>query len=134
MISEVSVPDCTDNIWTYDVITSCWASSVTVSTNQDTKWPWEEFHTLDSIERFTLEEQFGLTLPVILGEDGELPDYNLQEENVNSLYQCDDVEHGRSNTMTWTFDLYDTDGVWVECVALGADAKASADCFNANDW
>jgi hypothetical protein len=127
MINQVSVPDCTDNIWTYDVITSCWAGMVEVSTTQNTSSPWEEFHTLDSIERFTLEEQFGLTLPVT-------DDWSAQASNVNSLYKCDDVEHGRSNTMTWTFDLYDTDGFWVECVAMGADAAASADCFNANDW
>ena len=127
MISQISVPDCTDNVWEYDVLTSCWAGMVEVSITQNTASPWEESHTLESIERFTVEEQFGLSLPVT-------NDWSAQASNVNSLYQCDDVEAGRSGTMTWTFDLYDTDGFWIECVALGVDAAANADCFNANDW
>lgn len=127
LIDEVTVPTCSGNTWNYNVVTSCWAGMVDLDVTQNTASPWEEYHVLDSVERFTLEEEFGLSLPVT-------DDFSSQESSVNSLYKCDDVEAGRSDTLTWTFYVYDVDGYYTDCVVMGADPTVSPDCANANDW
>jgi hypothetical protein len=130
LINSFNVPSCTDGQWRYEIETQCWAGSAWIEIQQTgSTQPWSEEHDMNSEQLLENPEGeiWGLDLAVV-DAVGDVT------SGSTSLFKCDDVEAGRSSTMTWAFHVTDLEGVESDCVAYGDDPSFFAGCADGNAW
>lgn len=118
---------CDSAKYTYGAETSGWTTDGVIDIYQNIGGVWEEQHDLPSVDYSPTEcwDQIEKELPIVT-------DWESQEDNVNTLYQCD--SGSPDDTLTWMIRVYDTDGVMSDCAVWGAETSYydSYECLNWN--
>ncbi len=128
LIQEIYA-DCGGGNWTFSAKTDGWTTDGVVNIDQtgiDPQYAWSEEHDLPSVD-YSADgcwDELEATLPITT-------DWEAQEANVNTLFECSDP---RKSTLTWMIRVYDTDSNMSDCAVWGEDPSFydSYGCLNWN--